>query len=382
MTGIDPAVASALVSRIDALLSAVDSPNDAKSAQALDGPAATQWANAQLANVPEVDAPPPASAQAVLSQTARALDVISRGADGEPAPPVVGRQALWPASPASGVQGQAFAGLASSLAMALEQALDTSGLFYESHLVQWLAGQRSGALLSQEPQSQLPGATDNEGWSYDAEAMLRELADAPTPFMGERAASGIGDTGSETIDVEIDDGFADTNGANNAANSATGANGTSGTAVSNPGNGVQAGAQPGAQPGDGVPYAAARLTQGSGDVLDAWLLDGPGDPGSDDNTNAGAGTSLALTARAGGPADADAANGPAAQTAAARAAPGAPGYTPTAGSMLFANAGNAAYAAQAAAQVRPSADASLSAADRAATAAAQNDPTLQASGTP
>lgn len=375
MSGIDPALASALASRIDVLLSAVSGPTDAKSAQAADAPAATQWANAQPTPTSDSTTPPPASAQAVLSQTARTLDVIARGADGEPAPPVIGRQSLWSTAPgvngAAALDARALAGLASSLAMALEQALDTSGLFYESHLVQWMAGQRSSALLSQEPQSQLPTADDDSGFEYDAEAALRDLADAPEPFVGRREPATTGN-GSETIDVEVtevDDGTSNTQNA----------------------NGPRAGAQPDAAAGaDKAPSqpaltqstqaTLARLTQS--DTLDALLIEADAHGGDAETAEpANTGTSLVPAGRNG---DANTAGAPGyastMSNAASHAAANTGSFTPSPGSTLFANAGNAAYAAQAAAQARDGADAFSSAADRAAMA--QSNPTLQASATP
>jgi Flagellar hook-length control protein FliK len=222
MSGIDPTVASALASRIDTLLAAVASTTDATAARAAEATAPTQWANtpaAPASNVPPL--PPPASAQAVLSETALALDVISRLGGEEEPPPVLGHQPLWSSAPgsngASALNGAQAAsalvepvidGLASSLAMALEQALDTSGLFYESHLAQWLAGQRSSALLSQEPQARLPQAEGDTGWPFDPEQTAQQAADTPPPFTGRSsapnsAASNL--TGNETVDVEIDE---------------------------------------------------------------------------------------------------------------------------------------------------------------------------------
>ena len=220
MSGIDPAVASALASRIDMLLNAISGTSDATAARAADAASSTQWANAQPAktgNAPP--APPPASVQAELSETALALNVISR-TGGEQAPPVIGRQPLWSTAPDAGAASRTSAaalvtqpgldGLASSLAMALEQALDTSGLFYESHLVQWLAGQRSTALLGQEPQARLPHADSEAGWPFDPEQAQQDASDAsnaPPPFTG-RPAPGTTNTtaamtGNEMVDVEI-----------------------------------------------------------------------------------------------------------------------------------------------------------------------------------
>ncbi len=217
MSGIDSAVASALNSRLDMLLNAISGTSDATAARAADAASSTQWANAQPAKT--VDGPPtapPSSTQTELSETAVALNLISR-TGGEEAPPVIGRQPLWSTAPDPGAASRASAtavvaqpvldGLASSLAMALEQALDTSGLFYESHLVQWLSGQRSSALLGQEPQARLPRADSEEGWPFDPEQADQEASNAPPPFTGRpipgspNAAATM--TGAEMVDVEI-----------------------------------------------------------------------------------------------------------------------------------------------------------------------------------
>lgn len=56
---------------------------------------------------------------------------------------------LLPAPPATNAEK-------AQLSSQLQQALSTSGLFYESHLAQWLSGSRSLQQLRQEPQSRLP----------------------------------------------------------------------------------------------------------------------------------------------------------------------------------------------------------------------------------
>ncbi|MGI4857943.1 MAG: flagellar hook-length control protein FliK [Janthinobacterium lividum] len=97
--------------------------------------------------------PRPASAGAGAAQTGNAAGVTdAAGAAG-----TVGT--------ASGTSG-AFTAL---LARALQQTLESSGLFYESHLVQWASGQRPITDLDREPQSHLtplgnaaaPGAADD-----------------------------------------------------------------------------------------------------------------------------------------------------------------------------------------------------------------------------
>lgn len=213
MTGIDSALASMLVSRIDSVLDSVGAGARTSPAQSgatgltVDTPAPADGA-AALA-----DAPPPASAQAILSEVALTLDAISRFG-GEATPAVIGEVPIWPAPPAidtaagggalfqgtaAGGSGEAEAGAnagagasasagpnagagtaqtgsagsagsataaasvgaaatampVEALAAALEQTVNESGLFYESHLAQWLSGGYPAEALASEPQTRL-----------------------------------------------------------------------------------------------------------------------------------------------------------------------------------------------------------------------------------
>ncbi len=106
-------------------------------------------------------------ARATLSQAARLIDGLLQSAQqngGSTA--AIGRTPLLPAAAANAPQ----------LAAALQDAVDTSGLFYESHLAQWAAGSRALASLLREPQaaqSAAAGTTDAD--AADA-ALLRHLA--------------------------------------------------------------------------------------------------------------------------------------------------------------------------------------------------------------
>lgn len=80
-----------------------------------------------------------ASRVAVALGTANAAGAPARGA---PAPPVV---PILPAPPTSGAE----------LATPLRQALETSGLFYESHQAEWVGGKRELDALRQEPQARI-----------------------------------------------------------------------------------------------------------------------------------------------------------------------------------------------------------------------------------
>ncbi|WP_253721446.1 flagellar hook-length control protein FliK, partial [Burkholderia thailandensis] len=195
MTGIDTAAAAILASRIDSLLDAIQPSAGGAAATQVGTPGAPP-----AAATPQQPAggPPPASAQTALSEAGLTLDAISRYGGGA-TPAVVGAAPLLPAAfvasaaqaalsdplpatpdaragnPASSAaasgpqsaQAAAQAALAASpaaaLSLALAQAVAQSGLFYESHLAQWLAGQRTTAELAREPQARLasgaqPGA--------------------------------------------------------------------------------------------------------------------------------------------------------------------------------------------------------------------------------
>jgi hypothetical protein len=80
---------------------------------------------------------------ATLSPAARLIDSLLRQERGDAVP---GRAPLLPDA--------ASAPQASPLADALRAALEHSGLFYESHVAQWAAGERSMEALLREPQMQ------------------------------------------------------------------------------------------------------------------------------------------------------------------------------------------------------------------------------------
>lgn len=92
-------------------------------------------------------AAPPAAAAATLSRAAQLIGALLTGSrDGAPEPAVLARgQALLTAPPQSAAQ----------LVPLLKQAAVQSGLFYESHQAQWVAGRMPLAALLQEPQGRL-----------------------------------------------------------------------------------------------------------------------------------------------------------------------------------------------------------------------------------
>jgi hypothetical protein len=154
------------------------------------GQTATQASVANTANASGTYGPtgllgtsnlPAASTQTALSSVARTLDVITRFSDNAPAA-VLGDTPLWPTPPrpasayaafTTGLFDTAFSSNAPAVAAAraasqsmtplpvpqvaaqVAKTVDESGLFYESHLVQWLAGQRSTASLGTQPQGRV-----------------------------------------------------------------------------------------------------------------------------------------------------------------------------------------------------------------------------------
>ncbi|SAL82495.1 flagellar hook-length control protein FliK [Caballeronia arvi] len=181
MTGLDTAIATLLASRTELLMSAIRAP-DGVSGSGVTGASVGQTAT-QTDMLPSVGTPPgaaapAASAQTALSSVARTLDVISRF--GGAAPALTGDAPLWPTPPrpasafaalTTGLFDTAFSSNAAAvaaaraatqnlpplpaavLASALAKTVGESGLFYEAHLMQWLAGQRSAASLGNEPQA-------------------------------------------------------------------------------------------------------------------------------------------------------------------------------------------------------------------------------------
>ncbi|MDQ0139942.1 flagellar hook-length control protein FliK [Cupriavidus necator] len=88
---------------------------------------------------------PGASTQESLSAAARAILAVMDGTEAQPvrsAGPLLAAASMAASAPAT--------------AAALASAVGQSGLFYESHLAQWVAGARALAGIRQEPQAQVP----------------------------------------------------------------------------------------------------------------------------------------------------------------------------------------------------------------------------------
>ncbi|MBR7947854.1 flagellar hook-length control protein FliK, partial [Burkholderia cenocepacia] len=210
MTGIDSVAAALLASRLDSLLTGTVSAPAGGGATAQVGTPGAGASSAPPAGSPP--AAPPASTQTALSEVGRVLDAISRSG-GDATPAIVGRLPLLadpavllsdtpvparapaasgPAAPATPASAQASSAAAArdalapppvaALRAALAQAVSESGLFYESHLAQWLAGQRPLAALMREPQARLATALA----PVDPEAVPHALTDVLDELLAQR----------------------------------------------------------------------------------------------------------------------------------------------------------------------------------------------------
>ncbi|MEZ0605118.1 flagellar hook-length control protein FliK [Paraburkholderia sp. IW21] len=201
MNGIDAVVTSLLANRVDSLLNLA--PGSATASQTGAAGVDTAPASAAPGTTP---ATPPASAQTALSAVALTLNaILSSG--GAATLAVLGQTPIWPAAPAldvaagglplfdtpaaaapaaspaassanpSAATAAATTNVAAAqvpvaaLAAALEQTVGESGLFYEAHLAQWLAGERSPAALAGEAQNKLVAAAAQLplNWASDAD---------------------------------------------------------------------------------------------------------------------------------------------------------------------------------------------------------------------
>ncbi|WP_423371775.1 flagellar hook-length control protein FliK [Burkholderia sp. LMG 32019] len=206
MTGIDSVAAALLASRLDSLLTGTVSAPAGGGATSQVGTPGTGAPSSPSAGSPP--AAPPASTQTALSDVGRVLDAISR-AGGDSTPAIAGRvplladptvlltdtavparapaasdpaasstSASTAASSAAATRDAAAALPVAALRAALAQAVSESGLFYESHLAQWLAGQRPLAALMREPQARLAAAlapADPDAAQHGSTDVLDEL---------------------------------------------------------------------------------------------------------------------------------------------------------------------------------------------------------------
>jgi hypothetical protein len=111
-----------------------------------------------------------------FSDVAKLIASVAR--DDDAAAP--GRGAMQPARlavPAVPIAGNGFE--PAQVAAVLRQAVDTSGLFYEAHLAEWIAGRRSLESVRREPQAQLTRPVlDAEGRPVDPGMQVQREANA------------------------------------------------------------------------------------------------------------------------------------------------------------------------------------------------------------
>lgn len=113
---------------------------------------------------------------------------------------LTGQPAPQPASLAAGkpiVAAPPTNNAAATLAPALQQALSQSGLFYESHQLQWLSGKLATSALLQEPQGEhLRGTAPQSAGPADATALARSPVPlrAGTEMAANAPAQGAGAT--------------------------------------------------------------------------------------------------------------------------------------------------------------------------------------------
>ena len=90
------------------------------------------------------------SASTSLSVGARLLDQLARQAQAEGTPTAI--QARAPVLSSSAMMQS------ETIASALHESVEFSGLFYESHMHEWISGSRPLAALQREPQTHLPAS--------------------------------------------------------------------------------------------------------------------------------------------------------------------------------------------------------------------------------
>jgi len=113
----------------------------------------------------------PVSTSEQLSSASRMLSSMTQQPLEQPYVKSLQRAPLW-------IANQASAPDTTLLADKLHNALSHSGLFYESHQAQWIAGMRSTPQLMQEPQNQLPQqnpAIHNEAAKTNVPATLNTI---------------------------------------------------------------------------------------------------------------------------------------------------------------------------------------------------------------
>ena len=126
----------------------------------------------------------PLSTADQLSATARLLSSLTQQPLQKPFVPTISNTPLW--------TGTAGFPDTSELAEKLHQALSQSGLFYESHQAQWLAGSRNIAQLMLEPQNQ-PADKVKSAFGMDANAAPANAESTLNPGLPKISIPGVPD---------------------------------------------------------------------------------------------------------------------------------------------------------------------------------------------
>lgn len=115
------------------------------------------------------------SAPSSFSRAAQLIGVLLAGGERAPQAAAIARATpLLPAPPQQAAQ----------LAPALQQAIEESGLFYEAHQAQWVAGRYPAAVLAREPQSRHAAPRPTP-----AATAAQPAAEATVPETGAEAAA-------------------------------------------------------------------------------------------------------------------------------------------------------------------------------------------------
>lgn len=129
----------------------------------------------QIPSLPLAEPRPSDSPKPILSQTGLLISQLLTGRFGEAKPVALSPGAsLLPAPPKQ----------ASDFVPVLKQAISQSGLFYESHLRQWVEGKLTLSNLKQEPQAQLAPLPDparpQTSQTSETSTLIKNSADANT----------------------------------------------------------------------------------------------------------------------------------------------------------------------------------------------------------
>lgn len=140
---------------------------------------------------------PPAKAEeparATLSETGRLLSALARQPSAALSIEAAVAGPLLPAPPAG----------ASDLAPRLRQALSQSGLFYESHQAEWVAGKRPLSDLLQEPQGRLSPSSARHP-AFEAQTGLPEAEISQTSSRRQEGAGPVDEQAAPLVRQQLD----------------------------------------------------------------------------------------------------------------------------------------------------------------------------------